>query len=891
MRPGPISGSKRRGTSGACAPTPKIRDVAYVAALGNLWKASPERGVYKTSDGGASLGEGLLRRLAYGRGGPRDGPAQSGRPLRGGAYQRLRRTWGFNGGGPGSGVFKTTDGGQTWEELTDGIPEGDKGRIGLAIAENSPDVLYATIQHAEEGGTYRTSDGGATWEKVNDLNPRPMYYSHIFVDPTNADRVYVLGVEFYKSEDGGATFRQMPTRPTYDVGVHSDHHSMWIDPANPEHFYLAGDAGLHETWDGGETYMRINNLPIGQFYAIGADMREPYRIYGGMQDNHSWVGPSATRRYIGIINDDWMQVGFGDGMYQQADPTDHRYAYVTAQNGNLVRLDAETGDHLDIRPYPPEGEEEYRFDWVNPVILSRHDPQTVYFGGNRLFISKDRGESWTRTEDLTKQIDRDSLYLMGVPGQDTTLSKNDGVATYGEITTIAESPLDADVLWVGTDDGNVQISQDGGETWTEVSGAIEGVSDTTYVSRVMASSKSPGTAYVTLDAHRDGDFLPYVYRTSDFGQTWATKVYGLPEVGSVNVIAEHPDNADVLFLGTEHGVFVSTNAGDAWTSFRANLPTTLYDDLLVHPREKDLILGTHGRSIWILDDAALIAEWTSAAEADSAYLFSIRPAHFFHHWKSTSYRGQGAYAGENPDVGAIIRYHLPQAADSVRMVVQNAAGDTVRTLGGPGSADVIHTVVWDLEHEPPPYEEDDEEEEGIVVPDTILPLLPRPTDPRGPFVAPGTYTVTLEAGDVRAQQTVDVEGDPEMPISPEQYAEREAFLLDVRALQREVFDVAERGGDLDEALAARRDSLGEAEDLPQELEVRADTAATRAARLNTLRGRIYGLAGEFNGRGVQQGTLYPPTETHRRRLEELKAALQRELAGIDELEQTEAGSR
>ena len=619
-----------------------------------------------------------------------------------------------------------------------------------------------------------------------------------------------------------------------------------------------------------------------------------------MQDNHSWRGPSATRRYIGIINDDWAQVGFGDGMYQQADPTDARYAYVTAQNGNLVRLDPETGDHLDIRPYPPEGEADYRFDWVNPVILSRHDPQTVYFGGNRLFISKDRGESWTRTKDLTKEIDRDSLYLMGVQGKDTTLSKNDGTSTYGEITTIAESPLDADVLWVGTDDGNVQVSRDGGETWTEVGHAIEGVSDTTYVSRVLASSKSPGTAFVALDAHRDGDFLPYVYRTSDFGETWTTKVYGLPGVGSVNVIAEHPDNPDVLFLGTEHGLFVSTSAGDAWTAFRANLPTTLYDDLLIHPREKDLIVGTHGRSIWVLDDTTPLAEWTSAAQSDSAFLFSIRPAVFFHHWKSTSYRGQGAYAGENPDVGALIRYHLPQATDSVRITVANAAGDTVRTLGGPGAADVIHTIVWDLEHEPPPYddEEDDEEVEGVVKPDTILPRLPRSTDPRGPFVAPGTYTVTLEAGDpaergqaVRTQQTVEVEGDPEMPVSPEQYAAREAFLLDVRALQREVFDVAGRGGDLDDALAARRDSLGEVEDLPQELEVRADTASARAKRLNALRGRIYGLASEFNGRGVQQGTLYPPTETHRRRLEALEAALRRELGGIEELEQAEAESR
>ena len=871
---------------------PENPDVAYVAALGNLWKASPERGVFKTSDGGETWDKvfyadsltGVVDLVMD----PRDPDV-----LYAAAYQRLRRTWGFNGGGPGSGIFKTSDGGQTWEELMNGIPEGDKGRIGLAIAENSPDVLYATVQHADESGTYRTSDGGQTWEKVNELNPRPMYYSHLFVDPENADRVYVLGVEFYVSEDGGATFRQMPTRPTYDVGVHSDHHSLWIDPSDTEHFYLAGDAGLHETWDRGETYSHINNFPIGQFYAIGLDMREPYRIYGGMQDNHSWMGPSATRRYIGIINDDWMQIGFGDGMYQQADPTNGRYAYVTAQNGNLARLDAETGDLLDIAPYPPEGEE-YRFDWVNPVILSRHDPQTIYFGGNRLFISKDRGVSWTRTDDLTKAIERDSLYLMGVQGADTMLSENDGTSTYSEIITIAESPLDAQILWVGTDDGNVQLSQDGGATWNEVSGSIDGVGDTTYVSRVMASSKSPGTAFVTFDAHRDGDFLPYVYRTSDFGETWTTKVYGLPEVGSVNVIAEHPDNPDVLFLGTEHALFVSTNAGDAWTPFTANLPTTHYDDLAIHPREKDLVLGTHGRSIWILDDTTPIAEWTSAAASDSAHLFSIQPATFFHYWKNTSYRGQAAYNGENPAFGALISYHLPTPVDSVRLVITSAEGDTVRTLAGPGSAGAIQRVAWDLEHTPPPDDEDeDEEEEGLVVPDadSILPKLPRPNNPRGPFVAPGTYTVTLEAGDTRVSQPVEVRGDPEMEISQEQYETREAFLLDVLALQREAFEAAEEIGALSDEFSAHRDSLGEGEDLPEDMAVRADTAKSRAGRLDQLRGRVYGLAGEFNGRGVRQGTLYPPTETHRARLEQLQEALRREMNTPDAQEQEEEGSR
>jgi photosystem II stability/assembly factor-like uncharacterized protein len=322
---------------GGIAVHPDDPDVAYVAALGNLWVPSPERGVYKTGDGGATWSRVLFVDTLTGVVDLVMDPSDPN-ILYAAAYQRLRRTWGFNGGGPGSGIYKTTDGGNTWRELENGIPVGDKGRIGLAIAQTDPQVLNAIVQHAEGSGVYRTEDGGATWEMVNDLNPRPMYYSHIYIDPTNEDRIYVLATSFYKSEDGGRTFRTMPTRPTYDVGVHSDFHDLWIDPNDSEHFYLVGDAGLHETWDRGETFIRINNLPIGQFYAIGVDMRDPYYIYGGMQDNHSWVGPSRTRHWIGIINDDWRQIGFGDGMYHQADPSDHRFVYGAAQNGTLVRL-------------------------------------------------------------------------------------------------------------------------------------------------------------------------------------------------------------------------------------------------------------------------------------------------------------------------------------------------------------------------------------------------------------------------------------------------------------------------------------------------------------------------------------------------------------------------
>ncbi|MCG8606295.1 hypothetical protein MJD09_15090 [bacterium] len=866
---------------------PDNHEVAYVAALGNLWKDSSERGVFKTSDGGRSWQKVLYVDEMTGAVDLVMNPSKPN-TLYAATYQRRRRTWGFNGGGPGSGIYKTVDGGNNWQKLTNGLPEGDKGRIGLALSKSNPSSLYAIIQHADEGGIYRSQDEGASWTKVNKLNPRPMYYSHIFVDPTDENRVYVLATSFYMSEDGGKTFRQMPTRPTYDVGVHSDFHSLWINPNNPKHFYLAGDAGLHETWDRGETYRRINNLPIGQFYAIGVDMQTPYRVWGGMQDNHSWVGPSATRRWIGIINDDWQQIGFGDGMYHQPDLTDERYVYANAQNGNLTRFDPATGDRLDIQPHPPDREKPYRFDWVTPSLISQHDPRTIYFGGNRLFISKDRGLSWQRTEDLTRQVERDFLFLMGRQGKGKLLSKNDGTASYGEIVTIAESPLDAKILWVGTDDGNVHVSRDGGMSWTDVTGNITGVSDGTYVSRVIASAQTRETAYVTFDAHRDGDWVPYVFKTTDFGKSWRKLTKGLPEDGSVNVIVEHPANPNLLFLGTEHALFVSTTAGQDWAKFEANLPTTLYDDLKIHPRDNDLIVGTHGRSIWILDDLTPLVEWSSDAARAALHLFSIQPATMFHYWKSTSYRGQAAFNGENPVSGAQITYHLARAVDSVEVIVQAPAGDIVRRLTGLGTPNILHRMAWDLRYEPPPFAEDDTEQEGLVKSEQILPHLPRETRPQGPFVSPGIYSVTVQAGVFQATQTVDVKGDPEMSLTQEQWRTREAFLLELLAMQNKIWPAAARGKTIQETLVQHADSLsahgGLTAKVVENAQAQADSAKSRQKHLRSLRGDIYRLASDINGRGVRQGSLYPPTATHRMRKGQLQVRLQRELKGLKELE-------
>jgi hypothetical protein len=472
---------------------------------------------------------------------------------------------------------------------------------------------------------------------------------------------------------------------------------------------------------------------------------------------------------------------------------------------------------------------------------------------------------------------------MGVPGHEPMLSKHDGTASYGEITTIAESPLTPDVLWVGTDDGNVQVSRDGGESWTEVGRNIDAVNDTTYVSRVIASAAGDGVAYVTLDGHRDGDFSPYVFKTTDFGQTWTKKTQGLPAEGTVNVIVEHPDNPDVLFLGTEHALFASTTAGDQWTRVESGLPTTLYDDLKIHPREKDLVVGTHGRSLWILDDTTPIAEWTADAKRADAHLFSIRPATMRNFWKNTSYRGQASWAGENPPFGALIHYHLGAPVDSVELVVRNPDDEVVRRLDGPTAPGQIHRVTWDLTHAPPPTGEDEEDDgrEGVVQPDTILPELEYPLDTKGPFVRPGTYSVTLTAGDAQATETVEVRGDPAIDLTAQQWREREAFLLDVREGQRTAFRAARRADSLHDRLAARHDTLeARGEPVPADLAALVDSAEARADALGDIRGGLYGLARLFNWSYVTQPTLRPPTPTHRRRFEDLRERLRAERAAL-----------
>ncbi len=839
---------------------PPNPDVAWVAGLGILWAEGVERGVFRTRDGGRNW-EKVLYVDAFT--GAVDLAMDPRNPdvLYAAMYQRLRKAWGFNGGGPGSGIYKSTDGGSTWKELTNGLPTGDMGRIGIAVSRSNPDVVMALVEaptkpppgrpagpqgDPESGmgggrrdpgatGTYRSEDGGATWRKMSSQNDRPMYYSHIFIDPNDDKLVYSASTSSVKSTDGGATWIDISAEPSYDVGVHLDMHAMWLDPQDKNHFYLAGDGGLHETFDGGVSYRKINNFEIGQFYAIGVDLREPYWIYGGMQDNHSWMGPSETRRYDGILNDDWYEIGFSDGMYQQVDKAGPRYVYSSATQGSYNRVDVIAGTKRPIGPVAPAGEQ-YRFDWTSPGMASMHQEGLFYMGGNRLFISRDFGDTWERTQEMGRGVDLAKRALMGVPYGEVYISANDGIGGFGVVTTLSESPLDMKVLWVGTDDGNVQVSRDQGKTWTEVSKNVRGIPDESYVSRVEASAHALGTAYVTFDRHNNGDFAPYVFRTTDFGATWTPLHAGLPE-GSVNVIVEHPDNADVLFLGTENAAWVSTDRGATWAML-PNVPRTAYDDMLVHPREKDLVMGTHGRSIWILDDTRFLAEWNAKARGAAAYLFSAGDATLFRYRKDNSYRAQAEFAGTNPPDGVELTYRLGAGGGDAVIQVARADGTVIRRMKVPAT-EGVHRVNWNLRHGASPE------------PDTWVrwsdPNFPRPPQVQGgPMVSPGTYTVTLQARGTTSSITVRVKGDPLLERTDDEYRAAEAFLLRVAALEAGAQAAVRAAGAEGEA-AARMRAL---------------------AREVSVFARPFGDAGRF-----YDGNFDPPRSADLARLAELEAAL------------------
>jgi hypothetical protein len=761
-----LSGLEATQQIGRIVVDPTDPNIVYVAALGHAWNSNAERGVYKSTDGGTTW---QLVKFVSDKAGFVDlaMDAKDHNTLYGSSWERARGPYFLKSGGPGSGLWKTTDAGATWREIRGGgFPETTKGRIGIALSPSNPQVIYTwveadTLPHPlargekpdtskrqkTNSGIYRSSDGGATWALTYRNEPpgqgggglgdaRPFYYSQIRVDPRNPERIYWMSSVFRTSDDGGKTVRRGA------LGVHTDWHAMWIDPADPEHYILGDDGGIAVTYDRGGTYDFINTFPIGQFYHVSYDMEKPYKVCGGLQDNGSWCGPSRAKNRVGISNGDWYNVGGGDGFYSAMDPEDPNIVYSESQGGNASRLNIAQNTRAVImrgggrdrtsifedsaiiargdttRPLTPEitrtleqiraraaadSARGYRFNWSTPFFLSPHSPTTVYMGANRLLKSTDRGDHfYPISTDLST---RDSTRIIVSTRTTGGITRdNSGAETHATISTVAESPIRPGILWVGTDDGNVWLTTNDGGQWTDITTHFPGVPKKTWVSRVEPSHFDTATVYVTFDNHRENDFRPYVYVSNDFGKTFRSISSNLPTGGAdfVHVIREDPANRDLLFLGSDVGAYVSTDRGATWQRFMTGLPTVPVHDLEIHPRDRELIAATHGRSIWIVDVAPL-EQMNNGLMARGTTFFTPKTAYQYSQANTQNFTGNKYFLAPNPTYGAELVYRVTSGAarDTARIVVTNIRGDTVRTFNGPAGIG-LHRAYWDLRGRPKP---------------------------------------------------------------------------------------------------------------------------------------------------------------------------------------------
>jgi photosystem II stability/assembly factor-like uncharacterized protein len=749
---------------------PRESRVVWVAAQGPLWGPGGERGLYKTEDNGATWKKAFetdentgVTDLALD---PRNPDV-----MYAATYQRRRHVWTLINGGPGSGIWKSADAGKTWKKLENGLPKEDMGRIGIAVAPSEPGLVYATVEAANKaGGFYRSYDAGGSWEKAGDwVSGAAQYYQEIFVDPSDASRVYAMDTFMMVTEDGGKTFRKVGEK-----WKHVDNHVLWIDPKDSRHMIAGCDGGVYQTWDRAATWQWSANLPLAQFYKVALDEAKPfYNVYGGTQDNNTVGGPSRNTVDHGIRNEDWFTTVGGDGFQTQVDPQDPNIVYSQAQYGALNRFDRRTGETLDIQPQPGPGEPALRWNWDSPLLLSPHLHTRLYFASNRIFRSDDRGVSWRPVSpDLTRQIDRNKLKVMGRVWSADAVAKNASTSFYGNIVALAESPKKEGLLFAGTDDGLIQISEDSGGSWRKTE-SFPGVPDRTYVSRILPSQHDEKVLYAAFDNHQMGDFKPYVLRSSDLGRTFTSIAANLPERGTVYSLAEDPVDPDLLFAGTEFGVYFTTDRGGKWIKLGGGIPTIQARDLAIQKRENDLVVASFGRGFYILDDYSPLRTVSKERLDEKFVSYDVKQAWLYAPSYPLSipgkaYLGDSYFTAPNPPFGAVFTYYLsdeiktrrktrleqekekakkgedtpyPSWEDfkkedrekdpAVLLTISDEEGGVVARLTGPAGAG-FQRVAWDLRL--PPSEPASLEKHEYT---------PWETPPRGPFVAPGTYKVSF----------------------------------------------------------------------------------------------------------------------------------------------------
>ena len=797
---------------------PQDSDEVLVAAQGPLWSDGGDRGLYRSIDGGETW-ERILEIDEHT--GVNEFVVDPDNPdvIVASSYQRRRHVWVLINGGPGSAIHKTTDRGKTWTKITSGLPEDHMGRIGLAGAPSEPDMIYAIIEaNEEEKGVYRSTDFGSSWSKRSSyMTTSPQYYNELVVDPHNAERVYSLNTFTNLSEDGGKTFT-----PISQQWRHVDDHALWIDPENTKHLYIGGDGGIYESWDRGDTWRHVRNLSITQFYRIQPDNDEPfYNVCGGTQDNNSLCAPSRTTVMHGITNSDWVMVLGGDGYEPQFDPNDPNIIYPQFQYGGLARYDRRTQERVMIVPHPASGENQYKWNWNTPLLVSPHSATRLYYAAEYLFRSDDRGDSWRKiSPDLTRQLDRNQLEVMGRVWGIDTIAKNDSTSIYGSAIGLSESPLREGLIYVGTDDGVMNITEDGGASWRR-NVKFPGVPDMSYIEDVLASSHDADVVYTVIDNHKRGDYRPYVLKSENRGRSWKSISGNLPERGSAHTIVEDHVDPELLFVGTEFGLFVTQDGGRTWSQLKNNFPTIAVRDIEIQPRENDLVVGTFGRGIYILDDySALRTKQASLAEMQ---LFPVRDAWLYVQgdlWDSREKGSMGAafFTAPNPPLGAMFTYYLADGVksrkqvrrareieiekqggdtpyppwDAVRaedrevdpavfVMIRNSGGQLVRQVSGENLAG-LHRTAWDLRLPPP---------DPIKIADSgERPYWELP--PAGPLALPGDYTARLavrrdgmleEVGEARRFTVKSLENSPE--ITDDRRA-LQAFQIRAADLQRAV---------------------------------------------------------------------------------------------------------
>jgi photosystem II stability/assembly factor-like uncharacterized protein len=772
-------------------------NIVFVAAMGHLWGPNRERGIYKTIDGGKTWRKVLYIDENTGFADLAMHPADS-LTLYAAAYEHRRLPYYFSSGGPGSGIYRSTDGGETWQKLTKDLPEGIMGRIGLAAARSKPDVVYALIEH-KDGGIWRSEDRGETWTRTCDnetyerVNFRPFYYSQIRVDPSDDKVIYVFSGGTYVSYDKGAKFRAI------SAGTHPDHHALWIDPRNPLHLIDGNDGGIDITYDRGKTWQSIQHMALAEVYQVGFDMRSPYYVYCGLQDNGVWGGPSATFDTQGITNCDWFMAGYGDGFYAQVDPSDYNIIYGNSQMNGLYRYDLRIKKSQTIRPAASLEDPPYRFNWNSPIYISPHDPKTVYTGGNYLFKTTDGGHSWKIVSPDLSTNDPEKQKDSGGP----ITWDNTGAEIHCTIITISESPLKEGVIWCGTDDGNVQLTRDGGETWENVVKNIPGLPANTWCSRIEASHFGEGTAYAAFDGHRDDDFSTYLYKTTDFGKTWSSLKGNLP-FGWVHVVREDLKNRNLLYAGTEFSIYASLDGGKSWFSLRNNLPTVAVRDIAVHPRDNDLIIGTHGRGIWIMDDIVALQEMNPDVFRSGQHLFNLRPVTIYEMSSSGEPSSFPVYAAKNPDFGmSLTTYFKVKPKEKPKITIRDGEGKQVHQLSLP-TREGIQRRVWNLQFVP-------ETKSGEVVKPSGLGFVALP------LAFPGEYSVEMTVDGKTTARTVEIRPDPRLAMAEDEKRAQVEAQAEVIVISKKLGLAVTASNSIRNQLQKLEEALKEKEALPEEL--------------------------------------------------------------------------